>query len=145
MSHRKRAPEAPPTPEQIKALIDAQDWAWQGRLCQLLVSDPNSAVGRNVAALFNHFQVRIDRLEELAGIAADQVDPKGVLEINPGSGKSETLKVAKKRLGLPSTGAVKQLRDRAKKRKAQTLARVKHTTPVVSTQGGRVVEVTEQP
>jgi hypothetical protein len=88
-----------------------------------------------IQSLLNHFRVKIKRLEEEAGIALGEVDPEELLTRN------ETLKEAKKRLGKKSDGAVKQARHRAKQR----MAKVKYTSPIVSSQGGRVVEVTEQP
>jgi hypothetical protein len=124
-----------PTPEEIKALIDAQDWVWQGRLYQLLIRDPNSQIGNTIMGLLATSWVRIDRLEALAGIAQGTIDPEELLT------RDETLKEAAKRLGKKNTNAVKQARHRAKER----MAKLKHTTPIVTTQGGRVVKVTEQP
>jgi hypothetical protein len=141
MPRRKSEPKVQPqqptegvTPEQIKAVIDAQDWVWQARLFQLLLSDPNSQTGQKILALFAAPQVHIARLEEAAGLAPGDIDPEGLLQ------RDESLKRAAKRLGK-GTNAVKQARHRAKER----MTKLKATMPVVTMQGGHVAEVTEQP
>jgi hypothetical protein len=127
-------PPPTPTPEEVKALIDKQDWVWQERLWQLLLTDPNSHMGRNVLSLLASQQVRIDLLEALNGIGLGDIDPEELLS------RKESLKQAAKRLGK-DRNAVKQARHRARQR----LAKLKSTMPVVTTDGGRVVQVTPQP
>jgi hypothetical protein len=128
-------PKGGPTPEDIKACIDAQDWVWRERLWQLFLADPNLHIGNNVLSLLAPSWVSISRLEDLAGLGLGAIDPEGLLN------REETLKEAAKRLGKKNTNAVKQARHRAKER----MASLKHTMPVVTTQGGRVVKVTELP
>jgi hypothetical protein len=135
MSKNKTKSKTPPTPEKVKALIDAQDWAWQQRLWRLFLLDPNSQIGGNVRSLLGARQVVIDRLEQAAGLGLGDIDPEELLN------REETLKQAKKRLRKKTVGAVKQAKHRAKKR----MAKLKHTMPGVVMQGGHVVRVTEQP
>jgi hypothetical protein len=134
MARRKSKPETKLTAEQLKALIDAQDWVVQTRLYQLFVEDRNSVIGRAILSMLAYHHVRIDRLEVEAGLGLGDIDPEELLS------RKESLKEAKRRLGKTSTGAVKAARHRAKERQAK----LKRTMPSVSTQGGQILKVTER-
>jgi hypothetical protein len=140
MSRRTNQPKAQPataqsapTPEEVKALIDAQDWNWQTNLWFLLIKDPQSIIGGKVRTYLALREVRINRLEEVAGLAPGDVDPERLLSTK------ESLKEAKKRLGKKTVNAVKQAKHRAKER----MAKLKSTMPAVTAADGRVIEVTE--
>jgi hypothetical protein len=136
MSRRKARP---PSPEDIKALIDSQDLPWKSQLLALFLGDPKSFLGNFVLSTLAAQMAHIERLEAMAGLAPQNIDPCRVLSTldSQRPGKKETLKAAKKRLGLPSAGAIKQLRHKAKER----LRRLRDSMPPVVTEGGRVVKV----
>jgi hypothetical protein len=113
MKRRGSKPKAAWTAEQIKALIEAQDWVCQARLFQLLLSDPSSPIGAKIRSLVAYGFRRIDDLEAKAGVAPGDIDPEELLR------RDETLKEARRRLGKPSTSAVKLARHRAKLRMAE--------------------------
>jgi fatty acid-binding protein DegV len=127
MSRPKSKPKVQPsTPEQIKSLIDGLDRMGQQHLLHLLLSDPLSTVGNYVKAMIAHFMVRVDILEELCGLAPEQIDPEGLRH------HKETLKKQGKRRAqqrrAKNTNAVKQARHRVKKR----LEKLASTMPIVS-------------
>jgi hypothetical protein len=123
----------PPIPEEVKALADMLDRGGQFNFLLLCLADNDCHIGNLVKAIGLHAFVRLDHLEDLAGIALGDIDPEGLLN------KKESLKKAGKRLGL-NTNATKQARHRAKER----MAKLKSTMPIVSIESGHIVEVTEQ-
>jgi hypothetical protein len=120
--HKSAAPPpAPRSASEVKPLIDALDNCEQFNLFALLMADPKSHIGKLIMSglqMSLHYQIIA---EEELGLAPEDMDPLKVLST------AETLKEAKRRLGKRgrSTGAVKQLRHRAKE-KARQLADLQH-------------------
>jgi hypothetical protein len=117
---RKQQPQ--PTPEEIKALIDGQDWTWQQRLWQLFLSDPNSQIGKNVRSLIGHHFVVAEQLE--AKVEARTRKPKNYTDLlgARAQGKKQATLAAQltKQEGKKvTTAAVKQRIRRAKNRRGR--------------------------
>jgi hypothetical protein len=117
---RKQSP--PATPDEMAAHVLAQPDDWQRSFLHLLLAKPASHIARLVAGVLWQSEALIERLEAEASLSPEAIDPEGLLpgpEHVDGQGElhKETLKAAKKRLGKPSTAAVKQARHRAKNRR----------------------------
>jgi hypothetical protein len=125
---RKRNPRPqPPTPQELKALIDQMDWAGQNNLLQLFLLDPKSEIGKSIRAYLAAFVQSQIAAEQAAGYGVGQVDPEALLTTD------ETEKEAMRRLGKPSIGAVKQAKHRAKQRLAEALKSIPPIVSVVKT------------
>jgi hypothetical protein len=79
-SRRDRSQPAPPTAEELNALINAQPWEVQASLFHLRMLQPGTPEQRHILAMLDTYWRARDALERLAGLASEQIDPKGVLQ-----------------------------------------------------------------